>query len=98
MLTSTDSPQEAEVRTSPTKLLYLATAVAAVVMLLAGVSLWTVLTVAFVAYMVGMHLGGHAGHGGRGGASGGHGGASGGHAGHDVQADRPRDGVAQRHE
>lgn len=77
-------------RTSPTKLLYLATAGVAVVMLMAGVSLWTVLTVVWVVYMVGMHLDGHGG---------GHGGddttgTSAGHAGHGAQADQPRDGGA----
>lgn len=56
-------------RTTPTKLLYLGTAVAAVIMLVAGVSLSTVLIVVFVAVMAGMHLGGHGGHGGHGGQS-----------------------------
>lgn len=82
-------------RTTPTKLLYLATAVAAVVMLLAGVSLSTVLTVAFVALMAGMHLGGHGEHGGHGG----HGtpGAASWHAEHGGQEERPRDNVAHHH-
>ena len=79
-------------RTTPTKLLYLATAVAAVVMLLAGVSLSTVLTVAFVALMAGMHLGGHGGHGGHGTP-----GAPSGHAEHGGQEERPRDNVAHHH-
>ena len=53
--------------------LYGAIAVVAIGLLLAGVSSGTVLTIALVAFMVTMHIGGHGGHGGHGGNSGGHG-------------------------
>ena len=52
--------------TPTTKLLYLGTALTAVVLLLAGVPVSTVLTVAFLIAMMVMHLGGHGGHGGHG--------------------------------
>lgn len=40
----------------------------ALVLLATGASLQTVLSVALVAWMLGMHLGGHGGHGGHGGS------------------------------
>lgn len=50
--------------------LYGAIAAVGIGLLLAGVSSGTVLTIAVVAFMVTMHIGGHGGHGG---SSGGHG-------------------------
>lgn len=48
--------------------LYAGGALIAVVLLLTGAQLSTALTVVFLTFMVGMHLGGH-GHGGHGGTS-----------------------------
>lgn len=79
---------------SLTKVLYIGTAVTAGVLLLTGVSVSAVLTVVFLAVMVGMHLGGHGGHGGHGGQPDRDGSTDEhGHAGHPPA---PSSGAAQR--
>lgn len=56
--------------TSRKKWLYAAVGAAAVVLLVAGVPVSTVLAVVLVSAMLLMHLGGHGGHGGHGGGTG----------------------------